>query len=287
MTAERKTTSSAAMKEALDIAVKAGGPLFLDFILVNKLSATRLLRFACSEKFERIGLRPRYDGLSKYLYIQLPYSGQDCTENFARWLWESWQNAELLPPTANEMIRREASPKVTGFVDGYKGSYQQPDFFLGPVGANFPSIAFETGFCESSLALLSARDLWIDGTDESTKALVSIDIIRNFEPEPGPEPDSTSEPGSTSEPAPEPAPTSALERQYNVFLEVWKESEFDRVKVFPNILEEEDDPVITLGELWGDEPVPEGYDKDTELPLSRQGLQNCIKKAMGIAIEST
>ncbi|KAF3139615.1 hypothetical protein TWF569_008468 [Orbilia oligospora] len=228
MTAERKTTSSAAMKEALDIAVKAGGPLFLDFILVNKLSATRLLRFACNEKFERIGLRPRYDSLSKYLYIQLPYSGQDCTENFARWLWESWQDAELLPPTANEMIRREASPKVTGFVDDYKGSYQQPDFFLGPVGANFPSIAFETGFCESSLALLSARDLWIDGTDESTKALVSIDIIQ-----------------------------------------------------------EEEDPVITLGELWGDEPVPEGYDKDTELPLSRQGLQNCIKKAMGIAIEST
>ncbi|KAF3180657.1 hypothetical protein TWF106_006379 [Orbilia oligospora] len=275
MTAERKTTSSATMKETLDIAVKSGGPLFLDFIFVTKLSATRLLRFACEEKFEGLGLRPRYDSLSRYLHIQLPYGGRECTEDFARWLWGSWQDAQLLPLTANEMIRREASPKVIGFVDDYEGSYQQPDFFLGPVGANFPSIAFETGFRESSLALISARDIWIKGTDESTKALVSIDITRVFEPEP--EPDSTS--GS--------APRPALERQYKVFLEVWKESGFERVEVFPNILEEEDDPVITLEELWGNEPVPEGYDKDTELPLSRQGVQNCIKKAMGIAIEST
>ncbi|KAK6536044.1 hypothetical protein TWF281_000290 [Arthrobotrys megalospora] len=251
------TPSFASLTTAVQEAVSSEQPVFLQFDAIDQPLADEFISFVSTGEFERRHLRVSYDSHLRQLSINMPHYIHESTGDFVMYLWEGWEDVKLLPPDAADSICRLSSPTVSGFVGRYEGSSKEPDYFLAPLGASFPSVVFETGFPESGANLITDKDLWIQGSGGATKAVILIHIIRRPDTGTG----------------------------YEASLEVWRTTDCQRVVVFPDLLDEEEDPVITLGDLWGGHPVPTGCDKNQELPLPRQKLRASLLKAMRISAE--
>lgn len=185
----------------------------------------------------------------------MPDHIHECTGDFVMYLWRNWENTQILSPDVADLFCRHPSPTIRGFVGRYTESSKEPDFFLAPLGAPFPSIAFETGFSELGENLIRDKDLWIQGSGGATKVVILINIMRRPNTDHG----------------------------YEASLEVWRTTDCQKVVVFPELLDE-GDPVITLGDLWGGRSVPTGYDEKQELPLSRRDLRISLLKAIETSI---
>ncbi|RVD87910.1 uncharacterized protein DFL_002113 [Arthrobotrys flagrans] len=126
--------SFAVMKRALEEAVSSERHLFLQFdaedqpladefitlyVLRNRRGSvygisSKLIPCFCleSELNENSDSRISYNSYLRNLSIERPHYIHECTGDFVTYLWESWKDAQLLPPNAADLLCRLSSPSI-------------------------------------------------------------------------------------------------------------------------------------------------------------------------------
>ncbi|KAJ6264514.1 hypothetical protein Dda_0661 [Drechslerella dactyloides] len=201
-------------------------------------------------------LRFSYDSSSQTLTVfAMPSNEHECVADWLVKCWGTWLLEGLLPRSSMLDLSMMGSPKQDKFAGRFEGSIKLPDYCFKMRGLPFPTVVLETGMSESYAKLLRDKDIWITGSAGFTKVVLLVKITR----------------GSGG---------------VTAFLELWRTNSCPhRITVLPEpdqSREPQQDPVLTLQDLYGDCEVPAGTNADQELPLYLGWLRTCIYQALDL-----
>ncbi|KAK6359006.1 hypothetical protein TWF696_000178 [Orbilia brochopaga] len=181
--------------------------------------------------------RMTYDVQRQKVAIRMSTFVQGCVLDFMTKAWLTWS----LPPGSDDTFLTLGSPAYNCFLGEFAGTIKQPSYCVVPVGAIFPTLVIESGLKESYTDLCRDKDIWFKGSGGAVKVVMLIKAEQ-------------------------------IDDKIIAFLEIWRAGSptAKRIHLLPDLggVNEEEDPFLTLGELYGDTEPPSDCSRNQELRLS-------------------
>ncbi|KAG0128494.1 hypothetical protein HOY82DRAFT_522314 [Tuber indicum] len=244
-------------------AIKSGKPEVLEFANLDSAVSDLVL----DSLFDRVNghleehsFRVHFSSLDHHLMVVMPSLLHEAA---GAWLIEQcirWSVANLISSEASRAIMKPMSPRIDNFIAPYTNTVKEPDFSFLPIGPgrvarDFPSIVLEAGWSSTGPELTNARRIWHDGSGGRVMVVI---LVKLFRPN--------------------------MNNQIRVTLEISHATPgaaftVSTVAVFPNPNPPQQDPTITILELFGGQP-PLNHNPQTVLPLELEILRENLETAL-------
>ncbi|KAG0642495.1 hypothetical protein HOY80DRAFT_1036437 [Tuber brumale] len=244
-------------------AIKSGKPEVLQFANLD-LAVSNLVLDSLFDRvnshLEEHSFRVHFSALDHHLTVVMPNLLHEAA---GAWLIEQytrWRVSNLINSEASRAIMKPVSPRIDNFIGPYANTVKEPDFSFLPVGPgrvarDFPSVVLEAGWSSTGVQLTNARRIWHDGSGGRVMVVI---LIKLFKPNINDQIRVTLEISHAIPGAP-----------FTVFT----------VAVFPNPGPGQQDPTLTIVELFGGQ-CPPNHDPQTVLPLELEILRENLETAI-------